>query len=64
MNKKSLHRRIHTFAKAFSKAKQNVKEPYAFKHYMSLAVHWAKSPNEEKLLSDLYEQTRKNQIIL
>jgi hypothetical protein len=64
MNKKSLHRRIHTFAKALSKAKQNVKEPHAFKHYISLASHWAKSLNEEQLLINLYEQTRKDQITL
>ena len=58
MNNKELHNRTHTFANALSKAKSNIKEPYLFKHYLSLALAWAKSGKDVDLVSKLYEQSK------
>jgi hypothetical protein len=58
MNKKELHNRPHTFANALSKAKRNIKEPYLFKHYLSLALAWAKSGKDIDQVSKLYEQSK------
>lgn len=58
MNNKELHNRPHTFASALSKAKSNIKEPYLFKHYLSLALAWAKSGKDIDLVNKLYEQSK------
>ena len=58
MNNKELHNRTYTFAKVLSKAKRNIKEPYLFKHYLSLALSCAKSGKDVDQVNKLYEQSK------
>lgn len=59
MNKRELHNRVHTFAKALSYARRNKQEPRLFKHYLTLALTWAKSDKDLVLIEQECEQKTK-----
>lgn len=62
-NKKNLHERIHTFKKAYNKAKDFLRgadgDPFMLaqaRHYKSLAEAWAFGEREKQMVSTLVIQ--------
>jgi hypothetical protein len=59
-NKKSIHRRVHTFKKAYNTAKSFLKgadgDPFLItqaRHYKALAQAWALGQREKDMVSSL-----------